>query len=999
MAAAPASDVARRAPRAPARWTAWLAGVAGLLLAPVLAALDPDRPLVDFTLDRWDSRSGLPHNMVLALAQTPDGYVWAGTWEGLARWNGSEFAVFDRNNIPGLSGNGVRALAVARDGALWVGTARAGLFKWHAGRWQRWGSDNGFPFDQIMALHEDARGALWIVGEESGVARMDGAGVRVFGAADGVGHATAYTVAEGPDGAIYIGHAQGIDRIQGDRAVAWGAPRGLPPIAVRAIHFGPRGELHLSAGWELWRLQNDRLVRDPRQDRGLGELDLVEGDRDGTLWLGSVDAGVWRASGERIERLDTALGLPQNRVVSWLQDQEGSVWLGTSGGLAQLTDLPFASVDARRGLSDNYVRAIHPARDGGVWVATSNGLNHVRAQGLRRWGRVDGLPSDSVLSLDEDARGALWIGSYGAGVGRMRDGVIERVAGLESLGDRQIRAVLARADGSVWFGTNAELAHWHEGRLRTYTTRDGLPRNYVMALAEAPDGALWIGTSNGIARHDGARFTRHDASSGFPARDVFSIHVQADGTLWLGTSAGLVRMRDGRFALVDTAQGLPHNAIFQVLDDGLGHLWMCSNKGAFRVARAQLEQAADDPTYRFRALAFGLLDGMGDTQCNGGSQPSAARDAEGRLWFATALGASVVDPARRFDPPEPPTAIAIEEVRIDGSMAPSHAAIDLPAGPHKIELRYAGLSLRVPERVRYRHRLVGFDPGWIEAGPERLAVYGNLEPGDYRFEVEASSGGPWSAQPASTRIRVVPRYWETTGFRLLVIGGLALLLWGLLRWRVGQVRASERRLAALVDARTRDLAEQTERLAAADREKSQLLEALRQQAQALSRLASEDALTGLPNRRAFDERLALAFEQARRAGPPIAVALADIDHFKQINDSWSHAVGDAVLRVLADLLRRNASSDVFVARYGGEEFALLFTGPAAREAGERCEALRREVEALDLDSITPGLKVRLSLGVALDDVAHTHHEKLLSAADARLYEAKRGGRNRVSGGG
>jgi diguanylate cyclase (GGDEF)-like protein len=589
----------------------------------------------------------------------------------------------------------------------------------------------------------------------------------------------------------------------------------------------------------------------------------------------------------------------------------------------------------------------------------------------------------------------LWIGSYGAGVARLAEGRVQRVPGTEALEDRQIRAVLARDDGSVWFGTNAELARWENGVLTLFTTADGLPRNYVMALAEAGDGRLWIGTSNGLARWDGRRFETFDESNGFPARDIFSIHVQIDGTLWLGTGEGLVRMRDGRFALIDTARGLPHNSVFQVLDDGLGHVWMCSNKGAFRVPRAQLERAADEPGYRIEPLSFDRLDGMGDTQCNGGSQPAAARAPDGRLWFATAAGASVVDPARRFDLPEPPTSVAIEEVRIDGVAAAPGAPLNLPAGPHRVEIHYAGLSLRVPERVRFRHRLRGFDADWIDAGGSRLAVYSNLEPGDYRFEVEASSGGPWSGEPAALQLGVVPHYWQTLGFRLASIGVLAMLLWALVRWRLGQARANERRLALLVEARTRDLAEQAARLAAADKEKSQLLEALRQQAQALARLASEDSLTALPNRRAFDEHLALAFERARREESPLAVALADIDHFKLINDTWSHAVGDAVLRALADILRRHVGGETFAARYGGEEFALLFTGASAADARSRCEALRREVEALDLSAIAPGLRVRLSVGVVLDDGRAPHHEKLLSAADEQLYAAKRAGRNRV----
>lgn len=961
-------------------------------------ALDPQRPLADFTLETWDSRDGLPHNMVLALAQTPDGYLWAGTWEGLVRWNGAEFTVFDRANTPELRGNGVAALEVGRDGGLWVGMARAGLLRYYEGRWERWARDTGFPFDEIMALHEDTRGALWISSEDHGVVRMDANGVRHFNRDDGLGHSTTYTIVEGPDGAVYLGHGAGIDRVEGDRVVAWGSAHGLPAIAVRSIHFDAHGVMLLSAGYELWRQDGDRFVRDARQDRGLGEVSMLAGDRDGNLWVGSVDAGVWRLRDAKAESLDVRLGLPQNRVSAWFEDREGSAWIGTSAGLARLKDMPFSSVDARRGLSDEYVRALLPAREGGVWIATSGGLHRADNGHIQRWTRSDGLPSDSLLSLAYDAAGALWVGSYGAGIGRLVDGHPAAVPGTEELADRQVRAVLPRADGSVWIGTNVGLARWRDGKLSHYSTRGGLQRDYVMALAEAPNGQLWIGTANGVASYDGSRFEVFDQDNGFPARDVFSILVHADGTLWLGTGSGLVRGRDGRFALIDTAHGLPHNSIFQILDDGLGQFWMCSNKGVFRVARAQLERAADDPSFRIEALAFDRLDGMSDTQCNGGSQPAATRTPDGRLWFATAAGASVVDPARRFDLPEPQTSVVIERMRIDGNDLAPGAPAEMPSGPHRIELHYAGLSLRVPERVRFRHRLVGFDGDWIDSANRRLAMYSNLAPGDYRFEVEASSGGPWSTQPAAVDIQVLPRFWQAGWFRVGSVAMLALLLWSLLRWRVGQVQANERRLGLLVQARTRDLADQTDRLATADKEKSQLLEALRQQAEALARLASEDSLTGLPNRRAFDQRLALAFERARRENTPLSLALADIDHFKRINDTWSHAVGDAVLRALAEVLRRHSASEVFVARYGGEEFALLFTGHASSDAAARCEALRREVEALNLEALASGLRVALSIGVVRDDGSHPHHEKLLSAADELLYAAKHAGRNQVSAG-
>ena len=972
--------------------------LAALLGAAACAhALDPARPLAEFTLARMDSGSGLPHNMVMALAQTPDGYLWAGTWEGLARWNGYEFRIFDRSNTPQLQGNGVRALAVGRDGSLWVGTARAGLLHYDQGRWTRHARADGFPFDEIMAVHEDARGALWVGGEDAGIARMDAEGVHRFGREQGLGDGVVYGFAEDASGAIYVAHGTGIDRVEGDRLVPFGAPRGLPEGAVRALDVLPDGRMALSSGWQLWQYDGARFMPDPRQHLGLGEVANVAHDRDGALWVGSVNTGAWRLGAQGAEVLDRTLGLPQNRVVAWLQDREGSVWLGTNAGLAQIKDLPFASVDRRRGLVEDYVRAVAEGDDESMWLATSGGLARVRGNVLTQWTHADGLPSDSLLSLASGAGGEVWVGTYGAGVARLVDGRVQAVPGLQSLADRQVRALLVRGDGSVWIGTHNDLARWQEGELRTFTTADGLPRNYIMALADAPDGRLWVGTSNGLARWDGSRFEAFDSARGFPARDVFSLHVQGDGTLWAGTNVGLVRGRDDRFTLVGPAQGLPHNAIFQVVDDGLGNLWMCSNKGAFRVPRAQVERAADEPGFRLQAQGFDRLDGMGDTQCNGGSQPAALRTRGGKLWFATAMGASFVDPARRLDGGETLDRVSIESVRLDGEEQPQGVPLRIEAGPHKFEIRYAGLNLLTPQRTRYRYRLQGYETRWVDAADARLATYTNLAPGNYTFEVAASRGGPWTLQPARFGLEVTPRYWETHWFRAGALLAALLATWAWLRWRVGRARANERHLAALVDARTRDLADQAARLAQADQEKSQLLLALRQQAEALARLASEDSLTGLPNRREFDARLALAFERARREGEPLAVALADVDHFKHINDTLSHAAGDEALRRLAQALRAHAGSEVFVARYGGEEFALLFTGASAREATQRCERLRREVEALRLESVAPGLHLCVSLGVAHDDGRYPDHEKLLHAADAQLYAAKRAGRNRVGG--
>ena len=379
----------------------------------------------------------------------------------------------------------------------------------------------------------------------------------------------------------------------------------------------------------------------------------------------------------------------------------------------------------------------------------------------------------------------------------------------------------------------------------------------------AKSGTLWVGTSNGLARQAGERFETVEQPAGSLVRDIFSIHVQSAGTLWLGTNDGLARLRDGRISVVRMAQGLPHNAIFQVLDDGFGYLWI-AQQGSVPRAASRGRTRGRDPGYRTSLQS--VLHGMSNSVKRWLADRVAAAN-DGKLCSRPQCVSVASDtPLRSAEPPKRSDRVAARRgVERDAGV---HA---VDAGPRKF-VWVLGLALRVPERVRYRHRLLGYDEAWVEVGSARLATYTNLAVGDYRFEVAASSGGAWSDPPASMNLRLLPRWWETLWFRAALALSMALVFWLLLRWRLRRVQDSERRLGALVQARTRDLADQTDRLAAADREKSELLAALRQQAEALARLASEDSLTGLPNRRAFDERLAARlFERSRPRTRPLAV--------------------------------------------------------------------------------------------------------------------------------
>ena len=538
-----------------------------------------------------------------------------------------------------------------------------------------------------------------------------------------------------------------------------------------------------------------------------------------------------------------------------------------------------------------------------------------------------------------------------------------------------------------------------DGAYTHFGVAQGLPREFIISLQVARDGSLWVGTANGAARIVDGRVQALDMRGMNGAQDVFDFHEDADGTLWFATDRGLLRYRGGRLQALGLAQGLPVDTLFAVVDDGIGSLWLTSNRGVMRVGRSEVEAVMDGRKPRLELDRFGEADGLASYQCNGGSGPSALRDRGGRIWIATAGGAAVVEPKalRAYKRTLPP--VLVEQVLANDRDVQVQGRLELPAGTRKLEFHYASLTFQTPRFVRYRYQLQGVDRDWIERGNQRVAQYTNVAPGNYRFRVNASAPGlghGWSPDVTTLEIGIAPRLWQRPWFLplLLLFGVLALA--GLYRWRLGHMRQRAADLEAVVAARTRDLREQTERLRESDREKSFLVDKLREQSEAFERQAREDALTGLGNRRSMDEELARAFEQAVQSGRPLSFALIDIDHFKRINDGYSHAAGDRALVEIARIMRNELGVLGTLARWGGEEFGVLFEGLALEEARRRCERLRWAVERLDCSGFAPGWKMTISGGVA-ERTGIAHYERLVSRADALLYEAKRAGRNRIFG--
>ena len=967
---------------------------------PCLASAQ-DKPLTAYFRETWTTRQGLPHNQVNAIAQTPDGYLWFGTWEGLVRYNGLEFHAFDRANTPALKDNGVRSVRASADGVLVIGTSRGGVTIKRDDQWRTWTVKDGLAQEEIMDAILDRKGRLWVATENSGVDLVEGDRIRHFNPRNGLPSGVVYGLMLDRDDSMWAATARGLVHFIDDRLTVYAHASGLPDAPVFRVFQDAAGRLIVGTERGVYRREGERFVQVSPLLPDDGVPSLAQ-DAAGNLWVGTVNNGLLRLGKSGVEKFTSLRGLPNNRVPALLVDREGSVWAGTNAGLLRLSDAPFSTYNGDHGLSDDYVRALAESSDGSLWIGTSRGLNRWRDGRLdASYTAADGLPSDSVLSLLEDRDGSLLVGSYTAGVLRLRDGKLvaqyDNAHGMP--GSNQVRALAQEADGTLWIGTTRGLVRMRAGKFEHFGVAEGLPREFIISLHLARDGSLWVGTANGAARIVNGRVQVVDMRGMNGAQDVFDFQEDADGTLWFATDRGLLRYRNGQLRVLGLAQGLPIDTLFAVVDDGIGSLWLTSNRGVMRVSRTQAEAVLDGRKPAIELDRFGEADGLASSQSNGGSGPAALRDRNGRIWVATAGGAAVVDPKalHAYKHRLPP--VVIEQVLVDDANVPLQGLLGLPAGTRKLEFHYASLSFRTPRFVRYRYRLEGVDRGWIERGNQRVAQYTNLMPGQYRFAVNASAPGlgqGWSADITTIDIEIQPRFWQHSWFLplLTLLGGLLVL--GSYRWRLGLLRQRALKLEAVVEKRTSDLRNQSERLRVSDREKSLLVAQLKEQSEAFERQAREDALTGLGNRRGMDEELARAFERAISSGKPLSFALVDIDQFKRINDDFSHAAGDHALTEIARLMRDELGALGKLARWGGEEFAVLFEGLALEEARRRCERLRWAVERLDCSSFAPGWKMSISGGVA-ERTGLAHCERLVSRADALLYEAKHAGRNRILG--
>lgn len=723
-------------------------------------------------VDHWTNENGLPVNSVRGICQSPEGYLWLATYDGLVRFDGIRFVPFNKSTSSGILSDRFFYLTCGRDGGFWAATEGWGVTHYAKGHFRTYTERDGLDSNSLLGLTEDEAGGLWgmtanrvhrwdraadrfvpldrkeypydrpLLPAGTGFYSRDAEGLHVFDH----GRKADYpiprewrlaNVTRSLDGTLWLKFADG-----GAAQIVGGQWSLLPPERVAWLKRDSsvalrtnRSKSSEQAGPAGWR----EALATPGVLPDIPYRTAVFEDREGDIWVSTEVYGLYRLRGRRIEVLSAEEGLVSRDIYPMLQSKDGAVWIGSlDKGLTRYANGRFTS------FLDGFIAAIGEDREGRIWI---NGIPYQFTNGrLIRVAGSWGDPAGTKVT-HEDRRGVMWVGGSNGLHRREANGSWRLISQKDGLAGDDIEAIIDARAGGIWAAGMGGLSYLGEnGTIRSWTERDGLPSNHVRALYEDADGVLWIGTYDG----------------------------------------GLGRLEREHLVRYTVREGLSDNGVFQILEDRRNNLWFSCNRGIYRINKQQLNAFAAGRIHSVTSFRYGRQDGMRNEECNGGFSPAGFKAQDGRLWFPTQDGVAILDPDKMSLAPQPP-AVLIESVLIDQAAAALDQPIRIRPSQENLEIQYTGLRLSNSAQIRFKYRLVSLDRDWVDVGLRRTAYYQHVPPGSYVFRVTAAmADGEWNDQAAELSIVVLPAYYQTWWFKSIGILAVASLLWWYWRSRVGQ---------------------------------------------------------------------------------------------------------------------------------------------------------------------------------------------------------------------
>ncbi len=806
-----------------------------------------------YVVDSWGIEEGLPVNNVVRLLQSEQGYLWFTTYDGLVRFDGLQFKIYQTEEYPGLPSNRLINLHEAPDGSLWMETEQQFLVKLQDGAFHHMREEDGLNGEINFGTHQDYRGDLWFALDEGISVYKNGKLTpfhpdRITGSVDRIFLQKDDTVwlRQRESGQVYRFYNGKLEHSFSDHMQNF-----LP------FYEDETGRLWIGSGTDIYYFENESLHLYTSLEPEAREAISISSDTDGVIWIFSYNNGFYQLqNGEAVHFGDSEGEIysfsksfhldnqeqfwmfshqgvwhnqqkvleVENGISSHLFDLEGNIWIGTTNdGLIRIKPNPFVIYSAEEGLPERNVYPVLEDRDGTIWVGThGGGVAKIKNGAVKNVEILRDEHRSYVNSLYETSGGTIYASLLGGGLYQKSPGetVFRKAKDLPPY-EGDMYAMHEDEDGNLWLGTNFGLILLKDGEQYLFDQQWGFTNHPVRYFLQAPDGSLWMATNGaGIARYYEGELEIFDRESGFESNLVRSLHISPESIpeqyiLWAGTEdRGLIRLEienhtpDLQNSTTYNRQaGMLDYVIHKILEDETGHLWFNTNRGIFYTSLDQLDKYHRGEISEIRGIAFNESDGLRNREGNGGMQSAGVKASDGRFWLPGQDGVAVVDPAGQATNEKIP-AVIIEELESGQRLIPNHHSTTklLHKDERDFELRFTALSFTASENNRFRYRLSGYNDNWIEAETRRNAVYTNIPAGEYTFEVMGSNNsGKWNPEPASLEISIAPYFYETAWFQFLIVGLLGLVFVAGVQWRVRALKKREADLKQLVDERTEQL--------------------------------------------------------------------------------------------------------------------------------------------------------------------------------------------------
>lgn len=775
------------------------------------------RPVSQYTIKEWNMDNGLPNNAILDIEQTSDGYLWLATFNGLTRFDGIEFMVYNRSITKEFITNHISALVVDENDKLWIGTNGGGLLAYHQGVFTAY-ETKSVDGSIITALAKGENGSLW-VGTRNGLVKFEDGDFQVINNPELSNLNVTSLFYDGER--LWVGTStKGLFAVDNNGTANFSSNHGLLSDFVYSVFVDSKERVWVGTDRGVSMISSEGIKGlDSFSNAPTGYVNDFLEDQQGNVWLATRD-GLYRF-GDSFEKADPGREVGHHIVQSLFQDREKNIWAGTYRvGLSRLNQSKFLLIGDIEGIENEIINVTYA--DGAKhWVGTDNGLICMQDGEMTTFNVDNQAGGNRIRDIFRDSRERLWLCTYNGLIQFDEGKIIKKYTTSDGLSSNNTRRIVEDHQGNLWIGTANGLSKLNEDGFYILGTQSGLRDNYILSMFVDNSGRLWVGTNGGgTYQLEDGRFKQ--ILSEQAAHDiVFNFTQDKDNSIWISTNRGVIYYKDNLEFNISVQHGLASNNIFQVILDQTGLVWFATDHGIMRANKEEVNRLTSGEVSELgNTRIFDTSDGLRTGQITPASLTSRTRDGE--IWFCTIKGVAVLD-SDRIPTNESRANTLLNKIITDDRVYSGYEHPVLFAGNRRLELHYSGLSFSAPEKVRYKFKLENFDPDWVDAGSRRVAYYTNLPPGDYEFKVMAANNdGLWSETPATIHLVQNAYFYQETWFYLSL--GVLLIAFGAFLYHL-RARGLNRRnfqLAMMVQERTRDIQYQNEEIILQKEELKQL---------------------------------------------------------------------------------------------------------------------------------------------------------------------------------